>query len=111
MRHSKLYIFLAVFLVLTSCQELLEPKPVDKLTDDLVLNEPADVPQVEAGLYSAFRNITPVTVIAGDFTADMLTHNGTFSQYRELGTKNITPSNASATALWGAIYNTTYIAN
>jgi len=111
MRHSKLYIIITAALVLTSCEQLLEPQPVDKLTDDLVLNEPADVPQVEAGLYNAFRNTTPVTVIAGDFTADMLTHNGTFSQYRELGTKNITSSNASSTALWGAIYNTVYISN
>lgn len=102
---------LAIVFCTASCTDLLEPKPIDLLTDDVVLNEPKDVPNVEIGLYSAFRNIVPSTVIAGDCTADMLTHNGTFTQYRELGTKQITSANASVAALWGSIYNTIYIAN
>ncbi len=101
--------FAVVFCV--ACEDLLEPEPVDTLTNDIVLNEPKDVPNVEIGLYNAFRVIAPATVIAGDFTADMLVHNGTFSQYRELGTKQISSANASAATLWGAIYNTVYIAN
>jgi starch-binding outer membrane protein, SusD/RagB family len=95
----------------SSCEDVLNPEPIDLLTNDIVLNEPRDVGNVEIGLYSAFRNIAPATVIAGDFTADMLIHNGTFSQYRELGTKQISSANASVAALWGAIYNTVYIAN
>src|SRR6267142_4381405 len=102
-----------LFLVLVSgsCSHILEPKPIDLLTDDVVLNEPKDVPKVEIGLYSAFRPIIPGVVIAGDATSDMLIHNGTFTQYRELSTKEITSANASVTALWGSIYNTIYIAN
>lgn len=84
---------------------------MDTLTNDIVLNEPRDVANVEIGLYNAFRVIIPASVIAGDFTADMLVHNGTFSQYRELGTKQITSANASVATLWGAIYNTVYVAN
>jgi hypothetical protein len=95
----------------SSCDNVLEPEPIDLLTNDIVLNEPKDVGNVEIGLYSAFRNIIPAAVIAGDFTADMLIHNGTFSQYRELGTKQISSANASVAALWGYIYNTVYIAN
>ncbi|HMG92997.1 MAG TPA: RagB/SusD family nutrient uptake outer membrane protein [Chryseolinea sp.] len=101
----------ALLLFNVSCENVLEPEPIDLLTNDIVLNEPNDVGNVEIGLYSAFRNIAPATVIAGDFTADMLIHNGTFSQYRELGTKQISSANASVAALWGAIYNTVYIAN
>lgn len=101
----------AILLFSSSCNNVLEPEPVDILTNDIVLNEPRDVGNVEIGLYSAFRNIAPATVIAGDFTADMLIHNGTFSQYRELGTKQLSSANASVAALWGAIYNTVYIAN
>ena len=100
-----------LLLVSSSCENVLEPEPIDLLTNDIVLNEPSDVGNVEIGLYSAFRNIAPATVIAGDCTADMLIHNGTFSQYRELGTKQISSANASVAALWGAIYNTVYIAN
>lgn len=114
MKMSSLRYSLAVVLLLlisVSCEEVLEPKPVDILTDDLVLNEPKDVPNVEIGLYSAFRGIITNAVISGDFTADMLLHNGTFSQYRELGTKQITSANASAAALWGNIYSAVYVAN
>jgi starch-binding outer membrane protein, SusD/RagB family len=102
---------LLVLGIIMSCNNILEPEPIDLLTDDVVLNEPKDVPLVEIGLYNAFRPIIPSLVIAGDFTADMLIHNGTFSQYRELGTKQITSANASVTALWGSIYNTIYFAN
>lgn len=105
------FIVSAVFCLASSCSDLLEPKPIDLLTDGTVLNEPKDVPNVEVGLYTAFRNIIPSTVIAGDCTADMVTFSGTFSQYRELGTKQITSSNASVLALWSSIYNTIYIAN
>ena len=105
-------ILIACFaLIFNSCEQTLEPKPVDLLTDDIVLNEAKDVPNVEIGLYNAFRDIIPGTVIAGDFTADMLIFNGTFAQYRELGTKNITSANSSVSNLWASIYNTVYVAN
>jgi starch-binding outer membrane protein, SusD/RagB family len=111
-RRTILTVTLAtVLLTNNSCDDVLNPEPIDLLTNDIVLNEPRDVGNVEVGLYNAFRNIAPATVIAGDFTADMLIHNGTFSQYRELGTKQISSANASVAALWGAIYNTVYIAN
>jgi starch-binding outer membrane protein, SusD/RagB family len=102
---------LALILINSSCKDVLEPKPIDLLVDDIVLNEAADVPKVEIGLYNAFRPIIPATVIAGDCTADMLIANGTFAQYQELSAKQITSANASATALWESIYNTVYIAN
>jgi hypothetical protein len=105
-------LLIGVMIVISNgCQNVLDPKPVDLLTDEIALNEPNDVRNVEIGLYNAFRVIAPATVIAGDMTADNLTHNGTFVQYRELGTKQITPANASVATLWNAIYNTVYIAN
>jgi starch-binding outer membrane protein, SusD/RagB family len=106
-------IFLAILFTgfFCSCDNILEPEPIDLLTDDIVLNEAKDVPTVEIGLYEAFRVIAPAAVIAGDFTADNLIHNGTFTQFRELGTKRITSANASAATLWSSIYNTAYIAN
>ena len=97
--------------VLNACQNMLEPKPIDQLVNDIVLNEPKDIEAVEIGLYQAFRVTMPTVVIAGDMTADNLVHNGTFSQYRELGVKKITSANASVNELWGHIYQTVYIAN
>lgn len=94
-----------------ACKETLRPQPVDQLTDDVVLNEPSDVANVEIGLYEQFRPIAPATIISGDFTADMLQNNGTFSQYTELGTKQITSGNNSVEFLWSSIYSTVYVAN
>jgi len=110
-KYKGLLLSLLLLFAGTACNDVLEPKPIDLLTNDVVLNDPRDVPNVELGLYTAVRNIIPATVIAGDFTADHLIHNGTFSQYRELGTKQITSANASVAVLWQYIYNTIYIAN
>lgn len=112
MIRLKVILLLVFFMaVVAGCQEVLEPQPVDLLTDDIVLNEVKDVPAVEIGLYNSFRVIIPAAVIAGDFTADNLIHNGTFTQFRELGTKQITSANASVATLWGSIYGTIYTAN
>lgn len=108
---KKKFIFILLALALLGGCELLEPEPVNLIIDDLVLNEPGDVDAVEIGLYNAFRGIASPKVIAGDFTADMIIHNGTFNQFREFGNKEITSANGAADALWGRIYRTIYIAN
>lgn len=102
---------LVAAIVFDGCQEVLEPKPIDQLVNDVVLNEPKDIPAVEIGLYRAFRVMRPSVILAGDLTADNLVHNGTFAQYRELGVKQITTGNATANEMWGTVYGTIYIAN
>lgn len=109
-KYSK-YLLLSFILLIASCKEILEPEPVASLIDELVLNEPNDVGPVQIGLYSAFRGMAASVVLAGDFTADLLTHNGTFTQYRELSNKEITSTNANVSGLWAGIYNTVYVAN
>lgn len=108
---KKLILILSILVFFNSCTDFLEPEPVTLLTNELAFNEPSDVPIAEIGLYASFRSIAAPTVIAGDFTADLLTHNGTFTQYQEIGNKEITPSNSTAASLWGSIYSTVYVAN
>ncbi len=107
----KSFLGLLFIVVISSCDEFLNPEPVDLLIDNLALNEPGDVASVEIGLYARARSLGAPGVIAGDMTSDLLIHNGTFNQYRELGNKEITSSNASAATLWGAVYGTVYVAN
>lgn len=102
---------LTVLIFSNSCEEILEPQPVSLLIDNLALNEAADVQSVRIGLYNAFRGIASPKVLAGDFMADVLVHNGTFSQYREFSNKEVTASNGTVTALWGGIYGSVYVAN
>ena len=94
-----------------ACQEVLEPKPVNLLVDELVLNEVADVQPVRLGMYSALRGAAAPIIIAGDFTADYIQFNGTFNDYRELGTKQITAANGAVDELWERLYRTIYVAN
>ncbi|WP_080236516.1 RagB/SusD family nutrient uptake outer membrane protein [Spirosoma rigui] len=105
------YCLLLVLLGLGACNEVLEPKPVDLLVDELVLNEAADVQPVRIGMYSALRGAASSIIIAGDFTADYIQFNGTFTDYRELGTKQITAANGVVDELWRNLYRTIYVTN
>lgn len=103
--------FILTCTLLTSCQEVLEPTPYDIRVDDLTLKSAVDVPLVRIGLYSAFRAMTSSVVIAGDFTADNIKHNGTFTSYQEFGTKQITSTNSDVSTFWAALFRTVYVAN
>ncbi len=103
-------------LLLGSCRDVLQPKPIDILVDQFVLNEPADVQTVRLGAYTAFRGTTGQGVsaqwiMAGDFTADYTQANGTFTDYQELANKQLTAANGVVEALWGGIFNTVYLCN
>lgn len=111
-RFIKYTLFVVLLIASASaCNDILDPQPINLQITELALNDANDVGPVLTGLYAALRTTGSPTVIAGDFTADMVTHRGTFTQYRELGTKQITPANAAVTALWANLYSTVYIAN
>lgn len=109
--YYKIIITSFFFLSVISCKEVLEPTPINVLSTDLVLTEPGDADQVRIGLYNALRGAASAKVIAGDFTADMLTFQGTYTQYLEFGNKQITASNSAVGTLWAGIYNAIYVAN
>ena len=102
---------LTTALLLGSCREVLQPKPIDILADQFVLNEAADVQTVRLGAYAAFRSVAAPKVMAGDFTADYIQANGTFTDYQELGNKQITAANGVVETLWGSIFSTIYVCN
>lgn len=98
--------------LLSACNTVvLDPPPVDLLVDDIVFTRPSDLPSVQVGLYNAARSLGSPTVQAGDFTADHIIHLGTFTDYREFGTKQITPANGVIGALWGSVFRTVYLSN
>ena len=109
-KHQTAFALLTVF-CLSSCREVLQPKPIDILADQFVLARPADVQTVRLGAYTAFRGIAAPKVIAGDFTADYMQFNGTFTDYQELGSKQLTAANGVVEALWGSVFNTVYLCN
>jgi hypothetical protein len=102
---------LVVILAFGACREILEPPPVDLLVDELVLNGPDDMESVRIGLYNATRSFGSANIFAGDFTADYIQNNGTFTDFNELGTKSITAANSIVNTLWGNVYSAIYIAN
>ncbi len=107
-------IYISVFFILLaslSCDDLLTPIPVDRITDDQVLKDANSARVVLTSAYRDLANLGAPKIIAGDLTADNLIHNGTFTQYREISSKDISASNGSAGALWGVIYSMSYIAS
>ncbi|MDW7694101.1 RagB/SusD family nutrient uptake outer membrane protein [Flammeovirgaceae bacterium SG7u.111] len=111
MKKLSINLFFAGVLLIASCQEVLEPQPNDRITNDLVLTDAGSVRTVITSLYRGLANLQAVQIIAADMTADHLTHNGTFTQYIEVGTKDMSASNGSANAMWGTIYSMLYTVN
>lgn len=102
---------LVLSIICFACGDLLNPTPVDLITDDQVLTDANSARVVLTSAYRDFANLGAPKIIAGDMTSDNLIHNGTFTQYREISNKDMSASNGSASALWGVIYSMSYIAN
>lgn len=109
---QKIYIsVIAILFTFVSCDDLLNPKPVDLITDDQVLTDANSARVVLTSAYRDLANLGAPKIVAGDLTADNLIHNGTFTQYREISSKDMSASNGSPSALWGVIYSMSYIAS
>jgi hypothetical protein len=108
----RIYIsILLLSLISVSCDDLLTPQPVDLITDDQVLEDASSARVVLTSAYRDLASFGAPKIIAGDLTADNLIHNGTFTQYREISSKDMSASNGSASALWGSIYSLSYVAS
>ncbi len=101
--------FLTLVLSFSSCTDLLNPEPVNLITNDQVLKDANSARVVLTSAYRDLASLGAPKIIAGDLTADNLIHNGTFTQYREISSKDMSASNGSASALWGVIYSMSYI--
>jgi starch-binding outer membrane protein, SusD/RagB family len=111
MRYKNIILLSILMITSISCGDLLNPQPVDLITDDQVLT---DANSARVVLSDAYRNLALLgapKIIAGDLTADNLIHNGTFTQYREISNKDMSASNGSADALWSVVYSMTYVVN
>ncbi|MGF1639150.1 MAG: RagB/SusD family nutrient uptake outer membrane protein, partial [Cyclobacteriaceae bacterium] len=97
--------------IFSSCGDLLNPQPVDRISDELVIQDVGSARVALNSVYRAFVSFTAPKIIAGDLTADNLIHNGTFTQYLEISNKQMSASNESASAMWSVIYSLAYRAN
>ena len=108
----KIYILSIIFLFqFSACTDLLNPKPVDRITNDLVIKDESSARVALTSVYRGLANLAAPKIVAGDMMADNLLFNGTFTQYLEIGNKDLSSSNGSADALWGVIYSLTYTVN
>ncbi len=100
-----------MLMALLACEGILEPEPVDRITDDQVLTDAGSAQVVVSGIYRGMANMATPKIIAGDMMADHLQENGTFTQYIEIGNYDMSASNGAAEALWSVIYSTAYRVN
>ena len=96
---------------LSACEGILQPEPVDRITDDQVLTDGGSAQVVVSGIYRSLAAMAAPKIIAGDMMADHLQENGTFTQYIEIGNYDMSASNGSAAALWEIIYDAAYRVN
>jgi hypothetical protein len=109
---KKMLTLMAILLFFsTSCENILEPEPVDLITDDEVLTDAGSAQVVVSGIYRGLASLAAPKIIAGDMMADHLLANGTFTQYIEIGNHDLSASNGAAVALWGVIYDIAYRVN
>ena len=97
--------------LLASCEDYLTPQPVDQLSDQIVISDARGARGALSGLYREFTSLAAANVIAGDFMADNLKHNGTFTQFNELDNKTLSSANGQALATWDQLYLVVYISN
>ena len=69
MNKYHISLVMAVGLWLSGCREVLEPRPIDILADQFVLNQASDVATVRLGAYAAFRGTAAPKVIVGLYSA------------------------------------------
>ncbi|MFP4093447.1 MAG: RagB/SusD family nutrient uptake outer membrane protein [Cyclobacteriaceae bacterium] len=108
---KKMLAIFTVLLISASCEDILEPQPVDLITDDEVLTDAGSAQVVVSGIYRGFASLAAPKIVAGDMMADHLQANGTFTQYIEIGNHDLSTSNGSAEALWEVIYDIAYRVN
>jgi hypothetical protein len=104
-------ILIPFLLALAACEGVLQPDPVDRITDDQVLTDAGSAQVVVSGIYRGLANMAAPRIIAGDMMADHLQENGTFTQYIEIGNHDLSASNGASQALWSVIYSTAYRVN
>ncbi len=109
MKYRYYILILLLSMTSMSCEDLLNPRPVNLITDEQVITDLSSARVVLTSAYRDLANLGAPKIIAGDLTADNLIHNGTFTQYREISSKDMSASNGSATSLWGVIYSMSYV--
>jgi len=109
MKYRYYILTLLLSMMSMSCEDLLNPQPVNLITDEQVITDLSSARVVLTSAYRDLANLGAPKIIAGDMTADNLIHNGTFTQYREISSKDMSASNGSATSLWGVIYSMSYV--
>jgi len=105
------FYILSIFILITSCEDYLNPKPVDLLSDDLAIVDLKSAENAVGGMYRNFTPLVGLSVIAGDFMSDNLKHNGTFSDYAEINNKKISSANGQVLSTWDNIYELLFICN
>ncbi len=111
---KKLFIYITVISVLTSCEDFVTQEPVDQiLTENTIINA-ASAEQAILGAYSRMQTANlygdNVFLYSG-VLSDELQHSGSFPTISEMDINDVSSANVSTDNMWQQGYTTIFQAN
>lgn len=111
------YIILSGLLtvVASSCDEFLEePKPVDLISDEIVIEDEATAEQTVLGIYNSLQSANlygDLLIGATGLLSDELDHTGSFPTLAQMDDNAMISDNVDVRDLWEIMYRGIYISN
>jgi hypothetical protein len=99
---------LTFFILLMSCNKVLDVKPTDSVAAEDAIRNKAGVEHALIGSYNALQATGLYylnAIIVGDVAADNLTHTGTMMEYGQIERKPIPAENSIVEGMWSGAYN------
>jgi hypothetical protein len=114
MKNNILYIFLALSIAFTSCEDALQVTPRDAVDASQLITNANSAAVAVNGMYDQLQDDDIFGlhyIMVPDLLADNTKHSGTFTSYREIDDNDILSDNVDITTTWGEMYEAIYRAN
>ncbi len=114
MKNNILYIFLALSIVFTSCEDVLQVAPRDAVDASQLITDANSAAVAVNGMYDQIQDDDIFGLhysMIPDLLSDNTFHSGTFTSYREMDDNDMLSDNVDVTTTWGEMYEAIYRAN
>src|SRR5205814_8902553 len=104
----------AVVVLAAGCEQILDVKPINEVSEDAAITSPAGARAALAGMYDGLQSTNyygGTFVFFSDLSGDDVRHTGTFTTYRLADNNQLTADNATIQGLWDAMYRVVGRAN
>jgi hypothetical protein len=114
MKIFKILVLVPLVFLGTSCDSFLELKPVNVISDDVVIVDNASAQAAVFGIYSRIQTAGLYgnqMILNPGVLSDELTHSGSFPTIKDMDNSSVVASNVTVQGTWQAAYTGIYQAN